>query len=355
MAFNELTGGDGPGWENYYCSTYGKSEGWLQYDFQSATAISKYAIERLNYWGNHWSPTDWKFEASSDGVSWVALDQQTGITEWADGEVKEFSIGQTIITESPSFNPTSEPSFKPTMNPTESPSFNPTSEPSFVPTRNPTKNPVESSCGTCGSICDTDRFIHGERQQGYCFPNGECKLAMPPTDCPEKSSGGYRYYRLDVSKTPIDDQYWCLEELSFYDMDGNRITTDPAYGSAETQYSSTYNAGMAFNELTGGDGPGWENYYCSTYGKSEGWLQYDFQSATAISKYAIERLNYWGNHWSPVDWKFEASSDGVSWLTLDEQSGITEWTDGEVKEFSIVSRRRMKAESSLERLLKRFV
>merc|ERR1711953_1475301 len=275
MAFNELTGGDGPGWENYYCSTYGKSEGWLQYDFQSATAISKYAIERLNYWGNHWSPVDWKFEASSDGVSWVSLDEQSGITEWTDGEVKEFSIGQTIISESPSFNPTSEPSFKPTMSPTESPSFNPTSEPSFAPTLNPTKNPVESS------------------------------------------SGGYRYYRLDVSKTPIDDIYWCLEELSFYDMDGNRITTDPAYGSAETQYSSTYNAGMAFNELTGGDGPGWENFYCSTYGKSEGWLQYDFQSATAISKYAIERLNYWGNHWSPVDWKFEASSDGVSWVSLD--------------------------------------
>ena len=142
----------------------------------------------------------------------------------------------------------------------------------------------------------------------------------------------YRYYRIDVSQD-AGAPYWCLEELSFYDNGGGRITLNKDFGFAESAYSNSYAAAMAFNELSDSD----SSYYCSKNSIPTGWLAYDFQTPTFISKYAMERLNGHGNRYSPVDWTFEGSMDNINWDVLDTQSGENDWEDGEIKEFSLKS------------------
>ena len=122
-----------------------------------------------------------------------------------------------------------------------------------------------------------------------------------------------------------------MQELSFYDIDGERLILDKSLGSAQSTYSSQFSAEMAFDEISDeGD-----RYYCSQNRVTTGWLKYDFQSPVGISKYAIERLNGHSNQFSPVSWTLEGSVDDSSWIVLDEQSGHDSWNDGEIKEFEI--------------------
>ena len=65
-------------------------------------------------------------------------------------------------------------------------------------------------------------------------------------------------YKMDVSAN-AGAGLWCLEELSFYDLFGNLMATQPSMASAETEWSAVYAAGMAFNEVTDDDA----SYYCS--------------------------------------------------------------------------------------------
>merc|ERR1719433_1394444 len=156
----------------------------------------------------------------------------------------------------PSLSPTispisSEPTPNPTPDPTRAPSksrsFGPTPSPTSQPTVDPTKAPSKS-----------------------------------PSSSPSTSpTAGYRYYRIDVSQN-LGGNYWCIEELSFYDMTGSRLVLDKSLGSAQTMYSSSYSAEHAFNEQTDGDGSEFTNYYCSENGITTGWLMYDFQSPVKV-------------------------------------------------------------------------
>ena len=147
----------------------------------------------------------------------------------------------------------------------------------------------------------------------------------------ENAKQGYQIYRMDVTQN-AGSSYWCIEELSFYDASGNRLSTVPSGGSAQTEYASAYAAGKAFNEVSNAD----ESYYCSHSGTSTGWLQYTFSTNVTVASYKVERLNGHGNQYSPVAWTLTASKDGgSSWSTLDQQSGHSSWTDGEKKTFTI--------------------
>lgn len=126
--------------------------------------------------------------------------------------------------------------------------------------------------------------------------------------------------------------YWCIEELSFYDASGARLTIDKASGSAQSEYSGSHAASMAFNEKSDRDA----SYYCSKNGIATGWLQYAFSSPVDVASYKVERLNGHGDQFSPVAWTMRVSTDGGStWTTADEQSGLTSWSDGQVRTFAI--------------------
>ena len=125
-------------------------------------------------------------------------------------------------------------------------------------------------------------------------------------------AGAYRYYRIDVTAN-AGANYWCLEELSFYGHDGDRLELNSADGFAETEHPEPYTASFAFNEQTdavmnsknklsklvmkdyqtgniicqGSMICFFEDasYYCSQNGVATGWLAYDFHNPTVVSKY----------------------------------------------------------------------
>jgi len=139
----------------------------------------------------------------------------------------------------------------------------------------------------------------------------------------------YSTYRIDVTKN-VGANYWCIQELKFYGENANRIATPASGASAETIHAGAF---KAFNEVSNND----ESYYCSKTGVKTGWLQFDFGIKTKISSYEIEQINGYANQYSPVDWKFEGSNDGNTWVTLDEQSGHNTWNDGEIKSFKLIT------------------
>jgi hypothetical protein len=142
----------------------------------------------------------------------------------------------------------------------------------------------------------------------------------------------YSKYRIKVTKN-AGAAIWCLEELKFYDENSNRISTPSSGASAQTTYSNgNHEAYRAFNELSNND----DSYYCSQHGVKDGWLRYDFNGPTKITKYELEQLNGFGPEYSPVDWTFEGSLDGVNWVVLDEQKDHNTWAGDEVKSFELL-------------------
>jgi len=178
----------------------------------------------------------------------------------------------------------------------------------------------------CQLLFDTDSNaadrIHGAdtETRNYCW-----KKNAATTD------DAYTYYRIEVSQN-AGGSYWCIEELSFYDTDGERLTLDKSRGSAQSQWDARYAARKAFNEISDAN----EGHYCSQSGVPTGWLAYEFSFPVRLSKYAIEGLSGYENEWSPVSWTFEGSVDGTSWDVLDTQSDHDSWSDGEIKEFQLI-------------------
>ena len=133
--------------------------------------------------------------------------------------------------------------------------------------------------------------------------------------------------KLEVSNVGSEKELSIMQEI---------FILNPTFGSAESTYTSagSFPAANAFNDVSGVN----LDFYASAENVGLGWLAYDFQTEVAISKYSIERMNDFGNSWSPTAWIFEGSVDGSTWIQLDQQSGIS-WEAGapiyEVQEFEI--------------------
>ena len=67
---------------------------WIGFEFNDAKVINKYTLTAAGYasYAPSYAPKDWSLEASNDGVNWVALDSQTGITGWGMFEKKTFTF-----------------------------------------------------------------------------------------------------------------------------------------------------------------------------------------------------------------------------------------------------------------------
>jgi hypothetical protein len=142
-------------------------------------------------------------------------------------------------------------------------------------------------------------------------------------------------YRLDVTEN-VQSNHWCIDQLAFYDEQGNKVPTESSRAQAQSQLgginpNDRHFVGNAFGDVPGptiaeGDG----NYYCSQAGMPNGWLRYQFGSATApIAAYQIDCLymhNVRRDDWAPVSWQMSRSYDnGQTWTLIDEQSGQDDW------------------------------
>lgn len=67
------------------------------------------------------------------------------------------------------------------------------------------------------------------------------------------------------------------------------------------------------------------NAWMATVNIKTGYLSYRFIDKKVISQYSVTGL-YQNPTFSPKDWTFEGSNDGVNWTVLDSQSNVTTWT-----------------------------
>jgi hypothetical protein len=78
--------------------------------------------------------------------------------------------------------------------------------------------------------------------------------------------------------------------------------------------------------------------WISSDGSSSGWLQYQFGggAAWAVSQYALTSANDSPSR-DPMDWQFQASNDGDTWINLDVQSGETFTSRLQTKSYSFAN------------------
>ncbi|WP_051263153.1 discoidin domain-containing protein [Tuberibacillus calidus] len=106
-------------------------------------------------------------------------------------------------------------------------------------------------------------------------------------------------------------------------MTGN--TTDGVTVSASSVYqnSSNYAAFKAFD--------GNASTYWTPNVNNAGWLQIDFGKQKIIKQYGFKIGSF---NYSPKDFTFQGSNDGVNWDILDSES-ITDWVAGETRNWEI--------------------
>lgn len=87
-----------------------------------------------------------------------------------------------------------------------------------------------------------------------------------------------------------------------------------------------------------GAGAAFDNDFTTTGGrwlvqKKPCWVAYEFETPTVINAYGIwnSRIDYSPAARAPKDFQFLASNDGVSWTTLDQQTGETGWVLAEMR------------------------
>ncbi|MFJ3387485.1 discoidin domain-containing protein [Lysinibacillus sp. NPDC086135] len=91
---------------------------------------------------------------------------------------------------------------------------------------------------------------------------------------------------------------------------------------------SNKNSGSAFRLFDGNH----SSAYPMSYRQQDAIIGYNFMKEVKIVKYGIICAKYYGLS----AWKFEGSSDGVNWTTLDSQTGQS-WNEGGEKIYTIAS------------------
>jgi hypothetical protein len=83
-------------------------------------------------------------------------------------------------------------------------------------------------------------------------------------------------------------------------------------GSATDSANNATNAGYAFDQNSA-------SYWF--YGGVTGWLKYDLGHTETVQRYTVISSTESRTGRDPKDWQFQGSNDGVTWTTLDTQSG----------------------------------
>jgi hypothetical protein len=149
----------------------------------------------------------------------------------------------------------------------------------------------------------------------------------------------YRYYQFRI----FDDQGgvdWInIYELELRETQGGVDVTNPL---TTVTASSTYLTEGGFPNKVVDDNP---NIISSSAGWDSGPASYPVDltidlgagNAKAIVEYTLTNrlLNIHGPNRSPSNWHLRGSNNGTSWTLIDERTGITNWTSGQTKTFTI--------------------
>lgn len=167
----------------------------------------------------------------------------------------------------------------------------------------------------------------------------------------------YKTFRLNITANSGDSQYLSINELQLFEYipdrkflikneNGEIFTatfSDPNLNIVPKMTSDTTPSGkVIYNAYQGYPHYGWAAFdYSASTGwlgavnqMSNQWIGYVFELPKIIGKYIIyphpSDLEY-----TPKDFRFEASNDGVNWIVLDRKLGVTGWAIGQGKTFII--------------------
>lgn len=122
---------------------------------------------------------------------------------------------------------------------------------------------------------------------------------------------------------------WCIKELAFFDPSGIPIEINPGAVTSSpplTVPGSAYNISAFFRSSGAED-------FCSNK-SGQGSILVRLASAQTLGSYVI-RARGQARH-DPSGWHIEASTDGVTWQSLDFQTGLTgKWKYDEQKRFKL--------------------
>ena len=137
----------------------------------------------------------------------------------------------------------------------------------------------------------------------------------------------YEYYKFNCTANNGDPAMMAIMELQFLQGGVIDLTTKCSGSVTESSEShATYPVSKAFDGIKANDSASrWLGV------KSDNmYLVYKFNAPTrvnAISLFTPGESIGWGTATrAPKDWKFQCSTDGVNWKTLEEHSNMTDWT-----------------------------
>lgn len=125
-----------------------------------------------------------------------------------------------------------------------------------------------------------------------------------------------------IASSEWDTNYQAFEAFDKATAETNTWHTGPNGTSRYNNVDGSYTAAASTNST-----PGFEN------GE---WLQLELPSAINVSSYSFTTRAAAPLH-APRSWRIVGSNNGSSWVSIDEQSGITSWTAGETKTYTINS------------------
>lgn len=123
-----------------------------------------------------------------------------------------------------------------------------------------------------------------------------------------------------------EDKYYSVSTLKYSDNTVIPKMTSNTAPSGIASASNTNSPSFPYRAFDGDIGGTW--YATASFPIT---LQYEFTQSRVIGKYSL--LGYTAEN-NSKDWTFEGSNDGVNWTVLDEQENQTNWTVGEVRNFS---------------------
>ncbi|MBF0213058.1 MAG: discoidin domain-containing protein [Magnetococcales bacterium] len=154
----------------------------------------------------------------------------------------------------------------------------------------------------------------------------ECDLEMPSDIDSFVAGGTYRYWRLYITKTTSGSSML----VSPYEME-MRATVDGSDQCNGGTASASHADADAYKLFDNNLSNYWNN---GSPGGSNTWIKYDFGTEISVGEIAI--LPRYQSQ-MPEDFTIQASNDALSWIDVQEWSGVTDWQGGIWKNFTVAT------------------
>lgn len=167
-------------------------------------------------------------------------------------------------------------------------------------------------------------------------PGGGTETDTDPTPEPQPSALNGRYWRILITAINGSTGYAAIQEIEFHKTPGGSDITTPATpASASSFYSTLKNTALKSVDDNFTD-YAYSAWVSASNADAPHWLSYDLGSPVDVTEIMIwPQYHSLGNTRAPKDFSVETSNDGTTWRTVKTFSGVTKWSYGTPKSFSL--------------------